>query len=325
MSLSPLRARFRGAILGTAIGDALGMPVEGRSYWTIQTYYRGIRGYEDDHFNPEGLRAGQWTDDTQQMWALLEALCEVCGPDPEVFARALVRAYRSGPRRWGRYSREAVSRLEAGCPPGQSGDPTADTAGALARSAPLGLWWAARRTSPEQAWAQTEAITGVSHAHPEAITGAFLQAWAVCRLALSDPAAFEPETWLEELLKTLEAVGPSAETALFGERVRALWARRHEIPLELTEGLTQVPARARDLGPLALVLFGRVFADPEAVILSGINAGGDTDTLGALLGALCGALHGCACFPQAWLEGLEARSELEAAADRLYEAALQNR
>jgi ADP-ribosyl-[dinitrogen reductase] hydrolase len=320
-----LQDRFRGAVLGTAIGDALGMPAEGRSHLQIRTYYRGIRTYEDDHFDLEGLKAGQWTDDTQQMLALLESLCEAGGAEPQAFARALVRMYRSGARRWGRYSREAVLRLEAGWDPKESGDPCADTAGALMRVAPLGLWWAARDTAPEQAWREAESLTRVTHAHPKAIAGAFLHAWAIRELARSDPDTFDPHTWMDELGRTLLFVCPYPEAAFLIERTRALWAVHHEIPLELAERLGGLRGKAHQLGPFALVLFGRVFHQPETALLSGINTGGDTDTVGALIGSLCGALHGQGGFPEAWISGLEASTELQAAADRLYEAALQNR
>ena len=42
------RDKVRGALLGTAVGDALGMPVEGLSHQNVRTYYKGIKGYRAD-------------------------------------------------------------------------------------------------------------------------------------------------------------------------------------------------------------------------------------------------------------------------------------
>jgi ADP-ribosylglycohydrolase len=55
----------------------------------------------------------------------------------------------------------------------------------------------------------------------------------------------------------------------------------------------------------------------ENSLLSGINVGGDADTTGAMMGALFGALHGWAAFPDAWKEGLEDVDRLTATADGL--------
>jgi ADP-ribosylglycohydrolase len=57
----------------------------------------------------------------------------------------------------------------------------------------------------------------------------------------------------------------------------------------------------------------------ENTLLSGINVGGDADTTGAMMGALLGALHGWAAFPEEWKEGLEASGRLRAEAEALVE------
>jgi ADP-ribosyl-[dinitrogen reductase] hydrolase len=54
----------------------------------------------------------------------------------------------------------------------------------------------------------------------------------------------------------------------------------------------------------------------EAVV-GAVNAGGDTDTIGAVAGAVAGARFGAADLPDGWLDALEGREELEALADDL--------
>jgi ADP-ribosylglycohydrolase len=58
----------------------------------------------------------------------------------------------------------------------------------------------------------------------------------------------------------------------------------------------------------------------ENSLLSGINVGGDADTTGAMMGALFGALHGWAAFPDEWKEGLEDADRLVGRADALADA-----
>ena len=67
--------RIRGVLLGLAIGDALGMPIEGLSHPNVRTYYKGIKGFRADEKRGE-LEAGQWTADTQNALALAAALVE---------------------------------------------------------------------------------------------------------------------------------------------------------------------------------------------------------------------------------------------------------
>ena len=71
MSVTP--DRLVGSLVGPAVGDALGMPIEGLSHSNVRTYYKGIKEYRDDDQRGD-LDAGQWTDDTQMTFAVVRAL-----------------------------------------------------------------------------------------------------------------------------------------------------------------------------------------------------------------------------------------------------------
>jgi poly(ADP-ribose) glycohydrolase ARH3 len=62
---------------------------------------------------------------------------------------------------------------------------------------------------------------------------------------------------------------------------------------------------AEEAVPLALFSFLRWAPDFEAVVTNAVLAGGDTDTIAAMSGALCGALVGEDAIPSSWLRRLE--------------------
>ena len=71
--------------------------------------------------------------------------------------------------------------------------------------------------------------------------------------------------------------------------------------------------------PTAVYCFLRSPQDYEEVVTFAVNLGGDADTLGAMAGAIAGALHGEEAVPSRWSELLEHRDRIVAAADRLWD------
>ncbi|MDO9407906.1 ADP-ribosylglycohydrolase family protein, partial [Patulibacter sp.] len=138
----PSRAdRFRGALLGLAVGDALGTTVEFSLPGTFEPVTDIVGG------GPFGLPAGAWTDDTSMALCLADSLLERRQHDPADALARYVRWYREGERSStgrcfdiGNATRQALERFE------QTGDPSAGTAfpeaggnGVLMRLAPVAL------------------------------------------------------------------------------------------------------------------------------------------------------------------------------------------
>lgn len=61
----------------------------------------------------------------------------------------------------------------------------------------------------------------------------------------------------------------------------------------------------------SLYLFIKHANDPESAVLTAVNGGGDTDTIAAMTGSLCGALHGASAFPSSWHQQLVNREQIE--------------
>ena len=316
--------RMLGALMGTAVGDALGMPVEGLSHTNVRTYYRGIKQYEPDRQRRD-LTAGQWTDDTQFTFALAEALTDwlqaTAHPDrfDAALAERLTAAYVAllpEARRWGPTSRAAVERLAAGMPWSEAGDAAHPSNGAAMRAAPLGVWWAALEVPFAQALAFIRAVLEVTHRHPTALVAGFGQAFAVAEVLRTPPETFAPPTFWSRLLEAVRrAEAELGDTsAACSRRLALLTDHLRDFPLDLQDRCHGTSARADESWPFAAAMFARNPDLLEATLLSAINVGGDADTVGAMVGALLGARHGWQAFPEAWRRELEAADRLEATA-----------
>jgi poly(ADP-ribose) glycohydrolase ARH3 len=285
--MTDLDARFRGCLLGLALGDALGAPHEGgRPGGTLGPA-------------PDVLR---WTDDTEMALGLARSLAEKRGLDEDHLARTwaegadFTRGYGGGARRLLERIRQGGdwrSGVRAIFPQGSYGN------GAAMRAAPLGLFF---REAPAEPAARAAAIT---HGHPLGIEGGVLVARAVA-MALSgrlDLAALRDGCREADFRGRLEVAGQD----LSGEQVRERLGAGVEAHRSV---VTAIHAAHR-------------FGEFLPMIAFVVSLGGDVDTIGAMAGAIFGAREGVEALPADLLGRLEARDAIEAAARRLYEASSQ--
>ncbi|MEM6783502.1 MAG: ADP-ribosylglycohydrolase family protein [Bacteroidota bacterium] len=311
MSSTPLsQDRVRGALLGTAIGDALGMPIEHLSHQNVRLYYKGIKAYRADEKRGE-LEAGQWTGDTQRMLVLAHVMAASDG-DAMISSRLseALRTLLPQARRWETGLFEAVQEDRA---------VEAPSNGAAVTMAPVAVRWELGRGGEEMD-AYLSTIVGASHGHPASMAAAFGQAYAVRYALLAEPNAFDAETFWESVhdaTRDAEQQLDDADTTV-SARLAALKDSLDDFPLDLQDACGGTGPSASESWPFALAMFARNPHLPEATLLSAINVGGDANSVGAMCGALLGALNGADAFPQAWHDGLEARAEIIATADALY-------
>lgn len=311
--------KIRGALLGTAIGDALGMPVEGLSHQNVRTYYKGIKEYRNDD-QRDDLSAGQWTDDTQFTFAITRVLTEDCDL-PAAGERIAAEYVRMRPeaRRWGPTTRAAIDRLADGEGWRSSGGSGKPTNGAAMRAAPLGIWWASERPDREEAVHVLREILGITHRHPCSLVAGIAQAYAVKQTVDTDADTFDGHSFFRKVLDRtmwIEDQFDGADTRN-SERLGMLAGHLQEYPLDLAEICEGTGISAHESWPYAVAMVARGPRLVEATLLSGINVGGDADTTGAMMGALIGGLNGWETFPEEWRDGLEASDELLNQADEL--------
>ncbi len=290
--------RIKGALLGAAVGDALGMPVEGLSHQNVRTYYKGIKGYRADEHRRD-LGAGQWTGRTQRTFALAHVLAEAA-------PHATVRP---------RYA-EALAPIDLRRPP----TPGRGAGGTIAAVTPLAVWWSREGRTDEEI-AELVGSAFEAEADGAVLAAAVGQAVALRGLFASAPADLDGPTFFDAVTAaTARAERTLGLSSSVSDRLRLLAGHLGAFPLDLQDLCDGTGPAADEAWPFAVAMLARNPTLLEATLLPAINVGGDAPTVGACLGALLGALHGWAAFPDDWREGLEDRARLEAAADALVAA-----
>jgi poly(ADP-ribose) glycohydrolase ARH3 len=315
-SKDALKERFRGALLGTMVGDALGMPVEGMSASVIRARYDLVT-----EMLPARLGKGTYTDDTEMMIGLAEALLDTPGRlDVDQTAVRFGENYDPD-RGYGGNAQMILSAIREGIPwrdavkanslPGGS-----YANGAAMRVAPVSLAFYRDAKATVQAAANQAEITG--HTHPIGRIGACLQAiavrWAIMRG--SQGANFNAQSFLTNLKLSEPKEFVDALAWIAGN----LAASPDEAEQHLGTG-----GQASCSVPAALWSVLSCPQDPEEAIIRAVNLGGDTDTIGAMAGAVAGAYHGAEALPQRWTrvleEGDKGKAYVIELADRLLELA----
>jgi len=304
--------RYRGTVLGLAIGDALGYPVEFLGTAEVRRRYgpEGVTDFIASRNHP----AGAYSDDTQMAVAFAEGLLEAGERDlntvVEAMARHLVRWSQSpdNDRAPGSTCMSGCRRLARGVAWSEAGVPESKGCGSAIRTAPIGLRY---HGDPDRLMALANASSLMTHGHPSALAGAVANAYAVS-LALDGT---EPARLLGRIVEITEPI--SGE---FAAKVR-----------EVPEVLQMEPDGAFDvLGDgwvaeeavaAALYCFLRSPNDFAAVVLAGANAPGDSDSIACIAGGIAGAYNGAQAIPERWGGGVEQASRLAELADALYEAA----
>ncbi|MBW8005884.1 MAG: hypothetical protein FVQ06_08895 [candidate division NC10 bacterium] len=303
-----LEDRFQGCLVGLAIGDALGMPFEGHSAWVVATIVDQLRGFQESVSRE--LRAGQWTDDTQMSLCLARSLIRRGEADPEDIAREYLDWFIGGDVRGiGATTWNALNRLEAGASWQQSGVEGEEAAGngTAMRAAPLGLFYYNDLERLRKACALDAEIT---HKNPEAVAGSQAVAFLVARLV----AGTSPG---KDLLDEMVQCVAGSRVADNLRRIAELMGRRAD-PLEASAALGTggyvVETVAR-----SVFCFFHAPDDFATAVMAAVQGGGDTDTAGAITGALSGARNGHAALPPSWQAEVEGRDEIVALARELFD------
>jgi ADP-ribosyl-[dinitrogen reductase] hydrolase len=294
------RARARGALLGLAVGDALGTTLEFSRRDSSPLLTDMIGG------GPFRLKPGQWTDDSAMALALADSLIESDDLDETDLMQRFVDWHQQG-----RYSctgtcfdigittRAALARWKA------SGDPLAgstapDSAGngSLMRLAPVAIrYWRERPKLRDVAARQSRTTHGAAQAVEACVSYAELLADAIAgasRAELLQPRHWEGDADIARILAGSWRGKPRSTISASGYVVHSLEA--------------------------ALWSVGRS-GDYRQSVLSAANLGEDADTTAAIAGQLAGALYGEPDIPEEWLQKLAWRDRISAMAGQLFDRA----
>jgi ADP-ribosylglycohydrolase len=297
---APFRSRLVGTVVGSALGDALGMPVEGLSHQNVRTYYKGIKEPRADEKRGD-LGVGQWTADTERARAITRALATSAPDSPEEARQALDREMPGSLRR---------------------GEVQSPSSALAACAAPLGVQARLRGLADLAVARWAGLLLSPVDPHPAAHVAAAAQV-AVLRTCLGkDPDGLSGA----QIVGAALSAARDAERLLGADdrvsnRLAALQDHLDEFPLDLQDRCAGTGSAADEAAPFAIAMVSRSPALVESTLLAAVNVGGDAAAVGACVGAALGALHGVEAFPAEWLDGLEdadaIRAEAEALADAL--------
>ncbi len=293
-----LRDRYRGCLLGLAVGDALGAPLEFLTRADIKSRYGEVR----DMLGGGWLQTdpGEYTDDTQMALAIARSVAELGEIDPADIAVRFLDWYHSGPKDIGNTTVMSLEHLASGIPWHEAGEKTlqlkgdrAAANGSLMRAAPIGM---ASRGDREALIRHSIDVSRITHADPRAC-------WSCVALNLAIAAL-------------LSGTGDAIQEA----------AKVNQV--DVAGAIIQQSRASRDEvrgGGYVLDTLGAAFwafrnhDGFEDVVVAAVNLGDDADTTGAVAGALAGARYGMLAIPERWLDVLQGRDELTDLSDRLLE------
>ena len=290
-----VQSSLHGCLLGTAVGDALGLPTENLSPVQIQKRWAG------DWQMRLIFGRGMISDDTEHTLMVAQAL--LSHPrDPIAFQRELGRKLRwwlAGlPGGVGLATARAGLKLWAGFPASKSAVTSAGSGPAM-RSAIIGVFFAC---DPDKRRAFTIASAQLTHRSWQSDTAA---------LATSESAAFfsnehEAELNSAKLLTGLRSLSPEREwQTILATLETALAANRSVSEVAQALGLENgITGYALHVVPVAIYASLRHPADFRFALSTALSCGGDTDTVGAILGGILGARLGPAGIPTDWTAGL---------------------
>lgn len=286
----PRAHRLAGAVIGSAVGDALGAPFEFQPAGTYRSRFPiEARGVRTEMCGGGGLgwAPGEFTDDTQMALLVASSLIQCEGLDEADMFERFRTWVRAGPPDVGNQTRAVLDSgrpWEVAAAEHFAGSGHAAGNGSLMRTTPAAVWFAPAGRSETMGAARR--ISALTHGDPSAGAGCAIFHELV-RVALDggDPLAALPDALAE--------VAPE-HRARWESVLDPLWQ-----PSDATESNGAVWPT---LGSAVWALReGRSFADGMRLVL---DLGGDTDTVAAVTGGLLGAVYGIAGIPMRWTSAL---------------------
>ena len=299
-------------LLGTAIGDALGVPVEFEYRQVLEKNpVVGMREY-GTHNQPKGT----WSDDSSLALCLAESLCN--GYNLNDIADKFIRWYYDGYcTPYGRVfdvgitTARAINNLQSGIKPNLAGmDRERDNGnGSLMRILPLVPY--ILNMEEEDRFRIIGEVSSLTHRHPRSI----LACIALCEFAIQ---------YID--LQAVERAYQAMQQTILQLLKKEMFIEE-DIPFERLIGLSYEEFKAIELKDIRST--GYVIDTLEAslwcvfnttnykdAVLKAVNLGDDTDTVGAITGGLAGIIYGYDTIPSEWLEVLVRKDGIIELADR---------
>ncbi|BDH45222.1 hypothetical protein TUM12370_12660 [Salmonella enterica subsp. enterica serovar Choleraesuis] len=312
--------RILGALYGQALGDAMGMPSELWPRTRVKAHFGWI-----DRFLPGPqennaacyFKQAEFTDDTSMALCLADALLECEGEiNPDIIGRNIL-AWAEGFDAFnknvlGPTSKIALNAIRDGKPVA-SLENNGVTNGAAMRVSPLGCLLPPRCL--DSFIDDVALASSPTHKSDLAVAGAVVIAWAISR-------AIEGDKW-DDIVTSLPSIAHQAQQKRITTFSASL-AARLEIALKIvressgaesaSEQLYQVVGAGTstiESVPCAIAMVELAGGCPNRCAVLCANLGGDTDTIGAMATAICGALNGVNAIDPVLKQELDAVNQFD--------------
>ena len=302
--------RARGALLGLAVGDALGVPVE----FTSRTARDADPVQDMRGGGAHGQAPGTWSDDSSLAFCTAESL--VAGWDLDDMGRRFVDwlchgywSARGAVFDVGATTYDALIGLERGRPAQDAGrtDEDSNGNGSLMRILPVALRF--HDAEPADLVDKAHQASRLTHGHPRSQVACGIYVLLARRLARGTNVADACRLAAEDTTVTYEGSELGRELAHFGRLLGGSLA---------TVERARVSSSGYVVDTLDAAVWCLLTTDsfPECV-LAAVNLGSDTDTVGAVAGGLAGLAYGVDAIPTRWLDQLARRADIVDLVDRL--------
>ncbi len=287
---------FIGCLLGTAVGDSLGLPYEGLSP------QRAAKLFPDTSKHHFFFGKGMVSDDTEHACFVARALIKSKG-DVNEFQKQLARSLRwwllGLPAGIGLATLRSIIKLWFGIPPTKSGVFSAGNGPAM-RSPILGVAFGHDHKKLKQ---YVKASTEITHRDPKAYYAALAVALASLDVVCANV------DWQEEFQETLKSLIPERDALEFHDLVEsAIYSAKNNEPVtqfaETIGSKNGISGYSYHTVPCVFQVWFHHGDDFEKGLQEIIKAGGDTDTAGAIYGGIVGARAGKQAIPNSWLNNI---------------------
>jgi len=294
-----LEAQVRAGVIGHAIGDALGVPVEFSSRESLQK--RPIRDMEG--FGVHNVPAGTWSDDTSMEIALMQSLIDCGYVNYDDIMRNFGKwAYDDEFTATGRTfdiggtCSAAISNYLIGhkspknC--GETGE-RSNGNGSLMRILPVAYICHAQNLSDEDTFRLTRDVSALTHAHEISVAGCYIYVNFIRHLLDGDDKT-EAYTKMQQ-----------HDYSMLSEETR--YAYRRLLTGNIAEcKMDEISSSGYVLSSLEAATWCLLTTEGyAATVLKAVNLGKDTDTVGAITGSMAGIYYGIEDMPLSWLQTLQ--------------------
>ncbi|MEM9984030.1 MAG: ADP-ribosylglycohydrolase family protein [Bacteroidota bacterium] len=305
-------------LLGLAVGDALGLPVEYTVREDLEIFpVTGMKGYGTHQQAP-----GTWSDNSGLSFCLSESIAH--GYDPEDLARRMLAWLEEG--YWTPHGKafdvassvkKALMRFKEGVHPSQAGGQAQHHSGNGSLTRVLPLIFHTQNLSLEERWKVVSEVSSITHGHLRPIFSCFILT-EVARGLIEEATA--PEAYVSGIAQAKEMANAlemnPAELRLFERILDGRLADRARF---------QIHSSGYVLHSLEAALWSWLTTDSyESAVLTAVNLGADTDSVASICGGLAGLTYGYREIPMDWLSQLARKAEIMQLAEWLAESSRGN-